>query len=181
MRITLNICVLLLVAQAVSATEPPQIAVTTNLVAPPEFRSYKRTITFKRGETDIMQDIEYGPASSKTEHMQHIVHNGNIVYTVRGLGCGYTKYIQSQSVSISETDINGDGKPDLLCLMPIGSNEIIEAFIFADGKFLSPLSSDDLFDGQGRKLSHADVISRITKKISQQSSGGDVLKAAPQK
>ena len=168
MKQTLYILVLMSWASWGLGAEAPALSVSTNAVAPPEFRSYKRTITFTRGKNVILLDIVHGPAVTKTQRMQHVLHDGAIVYTIRDLGCGHTKHFKSTVVSVQEDDINGDGKADLLFLMHLGNNRIVEAFKVTGGNSLTPLPSEDLFDKNGKKRSYRNLISRIKDKISQQ-------------
>ena len=111
--------------------------------------------------------------------MQHVFHDGKVVYTVREAGHGVIKYFKSNVISTQEHDLNDDGKMDLLFLMPLGSSEVIEAFFIAGGKFLSPLSSDDLFDKHGNKHPLSDVISRMKEKPSQQPAAQVQSEGAP--
>jgi hypothetical protein len=168
MKQTLCILVLMSWASWGLGAEVPALSVSTNTVAPPEFRSYKHTITFTRGKNVILLDIVHGPAVAKSQRMQHVMHDGAIVYTIRYLARGHTKHFKSKVVSVQEDDINGDGKTDLLFLMHLGNNRIIEAFKVTGGKTLTPLPSEDLFDKNGKKRSYRELISRIEDKISQQ-------------
>ena len=174
------IAVMLACATSVLAKESPPLSVSTNLVAPPEFRSYQLKKTYKRDDKTILEDIWHGRGRNDAKRMQHVFHEGKVICTVRESGHGVIKYFKSNVVSIQEHDLNGDGRADLLFLMPLATSDVIEGFSIAAGTFLSPLSSDDLFDKHGNMHSMAEVISRIREKISQQSPAGDDLKAAPE-
>ena len=177
MKEVFYIMIVLACATSVLAEEPPPLSVSTNLMAPPEYRSYQLKKTYKRGGNAILEDIWYGRRKNEAKRMQHVMHNGAIVYTVRESGHGLTKYFKSNAVSIQEHDINGDGKTDLLFLMPLGTAEVIEAFLVTGGKFLSPLPSEDRFDKNGERRSYADVISTIRDRVSEER---DALGTAPE-
>jgi hypothetical protein len=168
MKTTLYIAVMFACATSALARESPALSVSTNLVAPPEFRSYQLKKTYKRGDKTILEDIWHGRGRNDAKRMQHVFHDGKVVYTIREAGHGVIKHFKSNVVSIQEHDLNDDGKMDILFLMPLGSSEVIEAFSIAGGKFLSPLSSDDLFDKHGNKHTMSDVISIMKEKTSQQ-------------
>jgi len=157
----------LVLVQVASAAEPPQITVSTNVIGPPEFRSYKLTKVVARGQTEILRDIRQGPAKDAALRMQHVIHDGEAVYSVRETREDtVVSSTHGTTVSVLVIDVDRDAKPDLLLLLKGGKTA--EAYLVEKDGFLSPAPPQTLFNKEGTLLHHETVVQNARKLVSQQ-------------
>jgi len=147
--------------------EPPQITVSTNVIGPPEFRSYELTKVVKRGETEILRDIRHGPSKDATLRMQHVIHDGQAVYSVRETREDtVVSSTHGATVSVMFIDVDRNAKPDLLLLLKGGRTA--EAYLVEKDGFLSPAPAQILFNKGGTILHHETVVQNVRTTVSQQ-------------